>query len=86
MLVKDRVLCEIRLGVHAEDMSVEFSWQRDLYEADLIDVGIVLLPTKAMACSMPFGVASYEGEVSSLQRHGRGTPAVPLVLIGIAPD
>ncbi|MCB9115611.1 MAG: hypothetical protein M9936_25075 [Caldilinea sp.] len=87
MLVKDRSLCEIRLGVDAQDMSVEFSWQRELYEADLIDVGIVLLPTKATAGSVRTGVATYEGELSSLRRrHGRGMPAVPLVLIAIAPD
>lgn len=28
LLVKGRVLCEIRLGVDAQDMSVEFPWQR----------------------------------------------------------
>lgn len=86
ILVKDRIMCELRIGVPLEDSSGEFGRQRDLYEADLIDVGIVLLPTKAMASSMPSGVVYYEGEVSSLLRHGRGTPAVPLVLIGIAPD
>ncbi len=86
VVVKDRVLCEIRLGVNAEDMSGEFPWQRDLYEADLIDVGIVLLPAKVMAGTLRAGVVAYEVELSSLLRHGRGTPAVPLVLIGIAPD
>lgn len=34
---------------------------------------------------MSSGVAYYEGELYNLIRQGRGVPAVPLVMVGIAP-
>ena len=79
MLVKDRSC--VRSAQDAQDMSVEFSGS-GLYEADLIDVGIVL-PTKAITGSVRTGVATYEGLSSLRRRHGRGMPVVPLVLIAI---
>ena len=33
---------------------------------------------------MSSGVAYYEGELYNLLRQGRGSPAVPLVLLGIS--
>lgn len=51
----------------------------------VIDVGIEILPMKEMSAEMSSGVCYYEGEVYNVLRHGRSTPAVPLVLISIAP-
>ncbi len=44
-----------------------------------------VLPMKELQAKMSSGVAYYEGELYNLIREGRGVPAVPLVLIGIAP-
>jgi hypothetical protein len=40
---------------------------------------------KLLQAQMSSGVAYYEGELYNVVRQGRGVPAVPLVIIGIAP-
>jgi hypothetical protein len=55
------------------------------YIGDVIDVGIEILPMKELQEEMSSGVTYYEGELYNLIREGRGVPAVPLVLVGIAP-
>ncbi len=55
------------------------------YVGDVIDVGIEILPMKELQSGMSSGVAYYEGELYNLIREGRGVPAVPLVLVGVAP-
>lgn len=56
------------------------------YVGDLIDVGVEILPTKELQAHMSSGPSYYERELYNLIREGRGVPAVPLVLVGIAPD
>jgi len=62
-----------------------------LYTGDIINVGIEILPVRAMARdteggrSLSTGIAYYEGEVYNVMRHGRNSPPVPLLIIGIAP-
>lgn len=51
----------------------------------MIDVGVEILPMKELQAQMSSGVAYYEGELYNLIREGRGVPAVPLILIGVAP-
>ncbi len=46
---------------------------------------IEILPMKSLQSHMSSGVAYYEGEFYNVVRQGRGVPAVPLVIIGIAP-
>ncbi|HCX89275.1 MAG: hypothetical protein CO106_00065 [Deltaproteobacteria bacterium CG_4_9_14_3_um_filter_44_9] len=55
------------------------------YVGDRIDVGIEILPMKSLSSNMSSGVPYYEGELYSVVRQGRGVPAVPLVILGIAP-
>ena len=55
------------------------------YVGDVIDVGVEILPMKELQEHMSSGVAYYERELYNVIRQGRGVPAVPLVLIGIAP-
>jgi hypothetical protein len=55
------------------------------YVGDVIDVGVEILPMKSLQAQMSSGVGYYEGELYSLIRQGRGVPAVPLVMIGVAP-
>jgi len=54
------------------------------YVGDHIDLGIEILPVKSLQSQMSSGVPYYEGELYNLVRQGRGVPAVPLVLVGIA--
>lgn len=56
-----------------------------LYIGDMIDVGIQILPMKELQQEMSSGAVWFEGELCNLIREGRGVPAVPLVLIGVAP-
>lgn len=56
-----------------------------LYVGDIIDVGVEILPVKAMSSQMSSGISHYEGELYNVIRQGRSVPAVPLVLIGVAP-
>ena len=57
----------------------------DLLAPQRIDVGVEILAMKEMTTQMSSGVAYYEGELYNVLRQGRGVPAVPLVLIGVAP-
>lgn len=83
--VKNRVAIEVQFGKYsfvAYDMFVK---HMAFFVGDKIDVGIEILPMKAMQEKMSTGIAYYEGELSNLVRQGRGVPAVPLVLMGIEP-
>ncbi len=55
------------------------------YVGDRIDVGIEILPMKSMIGTMSSGVPYYERGLYDMLRQGRGIPAVPLVVIGVAP-
>jgi hypothetical protein len=83
--VKDRVAVEVQLGKYAFVAYDLFVKHLAFYVGDQIDVGIEILPTKALQSEMSSGVAYFEGEFYNIVRQGRGVPAVPLVLIGIEP-
>ncbi|MEO7704555.1 MAG: hypothetical protein ABIV92_07960 [Thermoflexales bacterium] len=55
------------------------------YFRDEIDVGIQILPMKSMLEDTSSGIRCYEDEIYNVLRNGRGVPAVPLVVLGIAP-
>ncbi len=55
------------------------------YVQDEIDVGIEILAMKSLQQNMSSGPGYYEGEFYNVIRNGRGVPAVPLVMIGVAP-
>ena len=83
--VKERVSVEIQFGKYtfvAYDLFVKHLF---FYTGYKIDVGIEILPVKAMKAEMSSGVAYYEGELHNILVQGRNIPAVPLVLIGVAP-
>jgi len=83
--VKDRVAIEVQLGKYAFVAYDLFVKHLAFYVGDRIDVGIEILPMKALQSQMSSGVAYYEGEFYNVVRQGRGVPAVPLVVIGIEP-
>ncbi len=83
--VKDRVAVEVQFGKYAFVAYDLFVKHLAFYVGDHIDVGVEILPMKSLQNQMSSGVAYYEGEFYNVVRQGRGVPAVPLILIGIAP-
>ena len=82
--VKDRVAVEVQFGKYFAVTFDLFVKHMAFFVGDTIDVGIEMMPMKELQQEMSSGVPYYEGELYNLIRHGRGTPAVPLVLIGLA--
>lgn len=74
-----------RVGISYPVKSPNYIGHLGRYIIDQIDVGIEILPMKSMQAQMSSGVAYYEGELYNVVRQGRGVPAVPLVIVGIAP-
>lgn len=83
--VKDRAAVEVQFGKYSFVAYDLFVKHMAFYVGDVIDVGIEILPMKELQAQMSSGVAYYEGELYNLIREGRGVPAVPLILIGVAP-
>ncbi len=81
--VKDRVAVEVQFGKYSFVAYDLFVKHLAFYVRDEIDVGVEILPMKALQSQMSSGVAYYEGEFYNVIRNGRGVPSVPLVLIGI---
>lgn len=81
--VKDRVAIEVQFGKYPFVSYDLFVKHLAFYVRDQIDVGIEILPMKALQSQMSSGVAYYEGELYNVIRQGRGVPTVPLVIVGI---
>jgi len=82
---KDRVSVEIQFGKYSFIAYDLFVKHLAFYVGDVIDVGVEILAMKTMQVEMSSGVGYYEGALYDIGRQGRGSPAVPLVLIGITP-
>ena len=83
--VRDRVAVEVQFGKYAFVAHDLFVKHLSFYVSDIIDVGIEILPMKELEREMSSGVPYYERDLLNVLRQGRGVPAVPLVLIGVAP-
>ena len=83
--VKDRVAVEVQFGKYAFVAHDLFVKHLSFYVSDVIDVGIEILPMKTLEREMSSGVPYYERDLLNVLRQGRGVPAVPLVLVGVAP-
>ena len=83
--VKDRVAVEVQFGKYSFVAYDLFVKHLAFYVGDRIDVGVEILPMKSLQAQMSSGVGYYEGELYNIVRQGRGVPAVPLIIIGIAP-
>lgn len=83
--VKDRVALEVQFGKYSFVAYDLFVKHMAFFVGDMIDVGIEILPMKELQANMSSGPSYYEGELYNLIREGRGVPAVPLVLVGVAP-
>lgn len=89
--VKDRVAVEVQFGKYAFVAFDLFVKHLLFYSGDVIDVGVEILPMKEMLRDagggrrMSTGIAYFEGDVYNILRHGRNSPPVPLLILGIAP-
>lgn len=83
--VKDRVAVEVQFGKYSFVAYDLFVKHMAFFVGDVIDLGIEILPMKALQKDMSSGPGYYEGELYNLIRQGRGIPAVPLVVIGVVP-
>jgi restriction endonuclease BglII len=79
------VAVEIQLGKYSFIAYDLFVKHLAFYVGNAIDVGIEILPMKSMQEHMSSGPGYYEGALYDMARQGRGVPAVPVVLVGIAP-
>ena len=82
---KERVGIHLQLDSSSSLAHAIFVNLMNFYVSDAIDVGIEILPMKELETQMSSGVPYYERDLLNIIRQGRGVPAVPLVLIGIAP-
>jgi hypothetical protein len=83
--VKDRVAVEVQFGKYsfvAHDLFVKHT---SFFVNDDIDVGVEIVPMKAMEREMSSGVAYFERDLFNMLRQGRGSPLVPIILIGVVP-
>jgi hypothetical protein len=95
--VKKRVAVEVQFGKYFSVAYDLFVKHLAFYVGDVIDVGVEIVPMKALSAAtvnkdsgkreraMSTGVPWYEKELYNLIREGRGVPGVPLVLVGVAP-
>lgn len=83
--VKNRIHIEVQFGKYSFVAYDLFVKHVAFFVGRKIDVGVEILPMKELQNIMSTGVAYYEGELYNLLRQGRSSPAVPLVLVGIAP-
>lgn len=83
--VKNHVAVEVQFGKYAFVAYDLFVKHLAFYTGRRIEVGVEILPTRKMQQEMSSGVSSYESELHNILRHGRTSPAVPLVILGIEP-
>ncbi len=83
--VKDKIAVEVQFGKYAFVAYDLFVKHLLFFSGGIINVGIEILPVKAMQMEMSSGIAYYEGEVYNVMRQGRTSPPVPLLILGIAP-
>lgn len=83
--VKERVAVEVQFGKYAFVAHDIFVKLQSFYIAGLIDVGIEILPVKAMEKEMSTGVPYYERDILNVVRQGRAIPTVPLIMLGVEP-
>jgi hypothetical protein len=84
--VKDRIAVEVQFGKYAFVAYDLFVKHLAFYKKGTIDVGVEVIAMKEMQQEMASGVGYFEAELYNLIREGRGVPAVPLVLVGVASE
>ena len=83
--IKDKIAVEVQFGKYAFVAYDLFVKHMMFYSGGVIDLGIEILPAKALQREMSSGIAYYEGEVYNVMRQGRNSPPVPLLILGVEP-
>lgn len=83
--VKEQVAIEVQLGKYFAVTYDLFVKHLSFYNIGIIDVGIEIVPSKNLQQQMSSGVPFFEKEVHNVLRHGRTTPPVPIIILGIDP-
>lgn len=83
--VRENIAVEVQFGKYSFVAYDLFVKHLLFYSGGVINVGIEVLPMKAMQNEMSTGIAYYEGEIYNVLRHGRSNPPVPLLILGITP-
>lgn len=81
--VKNKVAVEVQFGKYSFVAYDLFVKHLAFYVAEIIDVGVEIVPMKSLQSEMSSGPAYYEGELYNLVREGRAVPPVPLIMIGV---
>lgn len=83
--IKNRISVEVQFS-SIESVSYDIFVKHPLlYVSGMIDVGVEIVPMKELQRNMSSSEGYYEASLFNILRQGRNIPAVPLVIIGIAP-
>lgn len=83
--VKEKIAVEVQFGKYSFVAYDLFVKHMMFYSGGVINLGVEILPVKAMQSQMSSGIAYFEGEVYNVMRQGRNSPPVPLLILGIEP-
>ncbi|MEX1248627.1 MAG: BglII/BstYI family type II restriction endonuclease [Anaerolineales bacterium] len=83
--VKEGVAVEVQLGKYFAVTYDLFVKHLSFYNAGFINVGVEIVPSKELQSQMSSGPPFFEKEVHNVLRHGRSSPPVPIVIIGVGP-
>jgi hypothetical protein len=84
--VKENVAVEVQFGKYFAVTYDLFVKHLSFYSGGLIDVGVEIVPSKEMQKHMSLNPPYFEKEVYNVLRHGRTTPPVPIIMLGIEPE
>ena len=83
--VKDKIAVEVQFGKYFAVTYDLFVKHLSFYNSGMIDIGVEIIPSKELQQDMSSGPPFYEKEVHNVLRHGRNSPAVPILMIGVSP-
>lgn len=83
--VKEGVAIEVQLGKYFAVAFDLFVKHLSFFNAGVINVGVEIVPSKELQEQMSSGPPFFEKEVHNILRHGRNSPAVPIIMIGVSP-
>jgi hypothetical protein len=84
--VKNRVSIEVQFGKYPFIEFDLFVKHLGFFHNNKIDLGIEIIPTKILQSEMSSGPGYYERTLTHILRNGRGTPPVPLIVVGVQQD
>jgi hypothetical protein len=83
--IRNKIGIEVQFGKYFAVTYDLFVKHLSFYSGQIINIGIEIVPTKAMHKDMSSGPPWFEKEIHNVMRHGRTNPPVPLLILGIEP-